>query len=224
MPGTSVPVSKHILKRPAAFLDFGGTGLIIALARCGRSGTFATDSEPNMFLDVKELAVRKLRIRKSYAPGAVDYHTSEFRQTEPLQVRATAELVEGQIRITGELQTRVEMVCARCLEPVTEEVSREFDLFYKPIATMTKEEQERLKLDDTEIAFFEGEGLFLTDVLAEQVLLALPMKAICRSDCRGLCPQCGVNLNNEECRCEAHVGDPRMAPLSRLKQDWFKKQ
>jgi uncharacterized protein len=177
-----------------------------------------------MFLDVKELAARKLRIRKSFAPGAVDYHTSDFRQSEPLEVRATAELIEGQIRITGDLHTRVELVCARCLEPVTEEVAREFDLFYKPIATMTKEEEERLKLDDTEIAFFKGDGLFLTDVLAEQVLLALPMKAICRSDCRGLCPQCGVNLNNEECRCEAHVGDPRMAPLARLKQDWFKKQ
>jgi len=176
-----------------------------------------------MFLDIKELAVRKLRIRKSFAPGTVDYHTNDFRQTEPLEVRATAELIEGQIRITGDLHTRVEMVCARCLEPVTEEVAREFDLFYKPIASMTKEEEERLKLDDTEIAFFKGDGLFLTDVLAEQVLLSLPMKAICRSDCRGLCPQCGVNLNNEECRCEAHVGDPRMAPLARLKQDWFKK-
>jgi len=177
-----------------------------------------------MFLDVKELAVRKLRIRKSYAPGTVDYKTGDFRQVEPLEVRATAELVEGQIRITGELHTRLEMVCARCLEPVHEDISREFDLFYKPLAAITKEEEERLKLDDTEIAFFEGEGMFLADVLAEQVLLALPMKAICRSDCRGLCPQCGVNLNNEECRCESHAADPRMAPLSRLKQDWFKKQ
>jgi uncharacterized protein len=177
-----------------------------------------------MFLDVKDLAARKIRIRKSYAPGAVDYHTSDFRQSEPLEVRATAELLEGQIRITGDLHTRVEMVCARCLEPVTEDVAREFDLFYRPIASMTREEEDRLKLDDTEIAFFEGEGLFLTDVLAEQVLLALPMKAICRSDCRGLCAQCGVNLNNEECRCEVHVADPRMAPLARLKQDWLKKQ
>ena len=177
-----------------------------------------------MFLDVKDLAVRKLRIRKSYAPGAVDYRTGDFRQAEPLEVRATAELVEGQIRVTGELHTRLEMVCARCLEPVHEDISREFDLFYKPVLTMTKEEEERLKLDDTEIAFFEGEGMFLADVLAEQVLLALPMKAICRSDCRGLCPQCGVNLNNEECRCESHTADPRIAPLARLKQDWFKKQ
>jgi uncharacterized protein len=177
-----------------------------------------------MFLDVKELAVRKLRIRKSYAPGTVDYRTGDFRQVEPLEVRATAELVEGQIRVTGELHTRLEMVCARCLESVHEDIAREFDLFYKPLAAITKEEEERLKLDDTEIAFFEGEGMFLADVLAEQVLLALPMKAICRSDCRGLCPQCGVNLNNEECRCESHAADPRMAPLSRLKQDWFKKQ
>ena len=138
-------------------------------------------------------------------------------------MRATAELLEGQIRITGDLDTRVEMVCARCLEPVTEDVARDFDLFYRPIASMTREEEDRLKLDDTEIAFFEGEGLFLTDVLAEQVLLALPMKAICRSDCRGLCAQCGVDLNNEECRCEVHVADPRTAPLARLKQDWLKK-
>src|ERR1700694_5706770 len=177
-----------------------------------------------MFLDVKELAARKIRIRKSYAPGTVDYRTGDFRQVEPLEVRATAEMVEGQIRITGELHTRLELVCARCLEPVLEEVSREFDLFYRPMQSISREEEMRLRQDDTEIAFFEGEGLFLADVLAEQVLLALPMKVICRSDCRGLCPQCGVNLNNEECRCEAHVADPRTAPLARLKQDWFKKQ
>jgi uncharacterized protein len=177
-----------------------------------------------MFLDVKELAVHKLRLHKSYAPGAVDYHTSDFGQVDPLEVRATAELVDGQIRISGELHTRLELVCARCLEPVIEEVSREFDLYYRPIQSMTQEEEFRLKLDDTEIAFFEGEGLFLADVLAEQVLLAIPMKVICRGDCRGLCPHCGANLNTDDCRCEAHGTDARLAPLSRLKQDWFKKQ
>ena len=177
-----------------------------------------------MFLDVKELAVRKICLRQSYAPGAVDYHTGEFCQVDPLEVCATAEMVEGQIRITGELHTRLEFVCARCLEPVLEEVRREFDLFYRPMQSIAREEEFRLKLDDTEIAFFEGEGLFLADVLAEQVLLAIPMKVICRSDCRGLCPCCGANLNSDECRCETHAADSRLAPLTRLKQDWFKKQ
>jgi uncharacterized protein len=183
----------------------------------------AGGAEP-MFLDVKELAVRKLRIRKSYAPGSIDYRSSEIRQAEPLEVTATAELIDGQIRVAGEFETKIEMVCARCLEPVTEEVHRQFDLFYSPVPKGTKPEEERLRDDEADIGFYEGEGIFLADVLSEQVLLAVPMKAICRSDCRGLCSQCGVNLNHEECRCETHAADPRMAPLARLKQEWLKKQ
>jgi len=178
----------------------------------------------DVFLDVKDLAVRKLRIRKSYAPGSVDYHTSEIKQVAPVEVTATAELLEGQIRIEGQLETKIEMVCARCLEPVVEDVNRSFDLLYAPLPKGAKPKEDRLKDDDTEIGFFEGDGLFLADVLREQVLLALPLKVICQSDCRGLCPNCGANLNHEECRCETHATDPRLAPLARLKQDWLKKQ
>ena len=177
-----------------------------------------------MFLDVHELAIKKIRIRKNYAPGTLDFHSGDFRQLEPLEVRATAELVDNQIRIYGTLHTRLELICARCLETVVEEVSKNFDLFYRPMASIARDEEVRLKLDDTEMAFFEGDGLFLADVLAEQVNLSLPMKVICRSDCRGLCPHCGANLNQEECRCESHAADPRLAPLARLKQDWSKKQ
>ena len=66
-----------------------------------------------MFLDVKELAVRKQLIRKSYAPGSIDYQTGEMKQIEPLEVNATAELLDGQIRIAGDIETKVELVCAR---------------------------------------------------------------------------------------------------------------
>jgi uncharacterized protein len=166
-----------------------------------------------MFLDVKELAVRKLRIRKTYAPGSIDFHSAEIKQIEPLEVTATAELLESQIRVEGNLETKIELVCARCLEPVVEDVSRSFDLFYAPLPKDEKPTVDQLKDDDTEIGFYKGE-----------VLLALPLKVICQSDCRGLCPNCGANLNHEECRCETHATDPRMAPLARLKQDWLKKQ
>ena len=177
-----------------------------------------------MFLDLKDLAVRRLPIRKSYAPGSIDFHSVEIRQAVPLEVTATAELLEGQIRIEGNLETKIELVCARCLEPVVEDVSRAFDLFYAPLPKGEKPKEDRLKDDETEIGFFVGEGLFLADVIKEQVLLALPLKVICQSDCRGLCANCGANLNHEECRCETHATDPRMAPLARLKQDWLKKQ
>jgi len=177
-----------------------------------------------MFLDVKELAVRKLRIHKLYPQGTIDYHTEEFQQVEPLEVRGTAELVEGQIRLRGELHTRVELVCARCLDPVTEEISREFDLVYRPMNAIRTNEETQIGGDETEVAFFEGPGFFLADALAEQVNLAMPMKAICRSDCRGLCAQCGANLNHEDCHCQTHPADPRLAPLARVKQVWCKKQ
>jgi uncharacterized protein len=178
----------------------------------------------DMFLDINELAIHKIRIHKSYAPDAIDFHTTEFKLAEPLVVRAVAELLDGQIRIKGTLQTRIELVCARCLDEISEGISRDFDLFYRPAKELTEEEAVRLKDEDTEVGFFQGEGMFLSDILAEQMLLILPMKVICRSDCRGLCPHCGANMNSEECRCEVHSMDPRLAPLARLKQEWFKKQ
>ncbi|MGA9594136.1 MAG: hypothetical protein WBS18_13640, partial [Candidatus Acidiferrales bacterium] len=102
-----------------------------------------------MFLDVNELAVRKIRIRKSYTPGTLDFHSGEFRQVEPLEVRATAELVEGQIRIYGNLHTRVELVCARCLDTLVEEISRDFDLYYRSMTSFNPDDELQLRLDDT---------------------------------------------------------------------------
>ena len=60
-----------------------------------------------MFLDVKDLAVRKVHIRKSYAPGSIDYGMSEVKQAEPLEVNATAELLEGQIRVSANWKPRL---------------------------------------------------------------------------------------------------------------------
>src|SRR5260370_33235028 len=178
----------------------------------------------SMFLDVKELAVPQLNIRKGYAPAKIDFRTAELKQIEPLEVVATAELIDAQIRIDGQLETKIELQCARCLEPVVEDVQRPFDLFYSPMPKIAKPEEERLKDLDADIGFYAGDGLFLTDVLVEQVLLAVPMKAICRSDCRGVCAAGGANLNHEEGRCETHAPDPRVAPPAGVKQDWRKRQ
>src|SRR5256884_6944383 len=107
-----------------------------------------------MFLDVKELAVRKLRIHKAYAPGSIDFHSAEIKQIEPLEVNATAELLEGQIRVEGNFETKMELVCARCLEPVAEEVSSSFDLFYAPLpkgANLVKHREDRSEEHTSEL-------------------------------------------------------------------------
>src|SRR5438132_6179618 len=101
----------------------------------------------DMIRDDNEWAIHKLRIRKTYAPGSIDFHSAEIKQVEPLEVTATAELLEGQIRIDGTLETKIELVCARCLEPVVEEVSRTFDLVYAPLPKDIKHTQDRLNVD-----------------------------------------------------------------------------
>src|SRR5260370_38878632 len=109
-----------------------------------------------MVLDVKEEAVRNLRNGRRYARGSIDFHSAEMERGEPLEVTATAELLESQIRIEGNFETKIELVCARCLEPVVEDVSRTFDLFYAPLPKDAKPKEDRLKDDDTEIGFYQG--------------------------------------------------------------------
>ena len=168
-----------------------------------------------MFLDVKDLAVRKQVIRKTYAPGSIDYHASEMKQVGPLEVNATAELFDSDIRIDGHLETKVELSCARCLEPVVEDVHRDFDLSYAPLPKQSKPEEERLKDDDADVGFYKGDGLFLTDVLTEQVLLAVPMKAICRSDCREFSMlQAGYSANPSSTRKELPCSPSKFATTS----------
>src|SRR5438552_3083915 len=140
----------------------------------------------SMFLDVKELAVHKLNIRKRYAPGNIDYHTADLKQIEPLEVVATAELIESQIRVSGQLDTKIELQCERCLATVRVDLNLRFNLLSSPLHKLKNMEEVRLQDLDADNGFYKGDGQFLTDVLVEQVLLAVQMKDNYRSDCRGL--------------------------------------
>ena len=106
------------------------------------------------------------------------------------------------IRLRGKLETDLEVSCARCLEPVQLPVKRGFDLLYRPLGTDAGHEELSVTDAEAEIGYYQGEGLLLEDTLREQVLLAVPLKALCREDCKGLCPHCGKNLN---VKARAHV-------------------
>ncbi len=90
-----------------------------------------------------------------------------------------------------------------------------FDLFYRPPPAI---EADELKIDEgeAEIGFYEGLGLELADVIKEQILLALPVKRVCREDCKGICPVCGANRNEVACDCHEKPADDRWAALKNL--------
>jgi uncharacterized protein len=143
----------------------------------------------------------------------LDYHGAEFRQTTPLKLHATAELLGEEIRIQGRLDTRLESTCDRCLGGVEIPVSCDFDLFYRPMASIAKEEEIEIPAGEMEIGFFSGDGIELADVATEQVILSVPMKVICRTECRGLCPVCGANRNLASCKCAPPQPDSPFASL-----------
>ena len=122
------------------------------------------------------------------------------------------------IRLVGNVAAQLEFSCARCLEPVGHRVNRDFDLIYRPLGVDRRADEVSISESETEIGYYQGEGLLLEDVLREQVLLATPVRALCREECKGLCPQCGRNRNTEQCQCEPHPSDTRWEALSDIKK------
>ena len=178
-----------------------------------------------MFLDIKELELHPLEFKEEFQPGVIDLG-NEVRQATPLKAAGRAELVEEHhgkhkiikdIRLRGRLSAGLELQCARCLEPVPQEVARDFELLYRPLGADAGRDELSVTDAEAEIGYYQGEGILLEDVLREQVLLALPLKITCRDECKGLCPHCGKNLNQEQCSCAVPADDPRWAALKEIR-------
>lgn len=179
-----------------------------------------------MFISIQDLELRNLEFRQEFPPEAIDLGP-DIGQSQPLRARGHAELVEehrgkkgvlADIRLVGEVEAHLELKCARCLEPVTREVASKFDLLYRPLGSDAGVDEREVGVAEAEVGYYTGEGLLLEDVLREQVLLGLPLKAVCREDCKGLCPRCGRNLNLEPCACTAPAPDARWSALKDLKE------
>ena len=178
-----------------------------------------------MLIRIKDLGLQRLEFNETFQPGAIDLG-SEYTQVSPLQATGRAELIEenrghknilDDIRIVGKLDTEVEVACARCLEPVRQPLHRDFELLYRPQGADKTKEEAAVSKGETEISYYEGDGLLLEDVLREQVLLEAPYRALCQENCKGLCPTCGSNLNSGPCPCKEVQPDPRWNALGNLR-------
>lgn len=171
-----------------------------------------------MFFSLQELEIKKVRFDTAFSPGEIQYEEG-LRQATPLQVAGSAELLAhtlGEIRIQGHLSVRMRSECDRCLEPAEFPIDTNLDLFYRPAVRADFEEDIEIDAGESEIAFYDGGGIKLEDVLREYILLSMPMQRTCREDCRGICPVCGQNLNVQQCGCEAKPVDDRWAALKKV--------
>ena len=134
-----------------------------------------------------------------------------------LRFQGEARLAGEGLRLRGHLHGDIAPACARCLEPIPMTVDRDLDLLYQPESVIGESAEVEIHTADTEVGFFAGGGVDVAEVAREQILLALPMQPLCRSDCRGLCPKCGANLNQGPCSC-APAADDRWSALKTLRK------
>jgi uncharacterized protein len=173
-----------------------------------------------LFLGIQELQVRKIKFDTDFAAGEIDFGLAEVRQAGPLHVQGEAELLNdtlGEVRIRGRMNVDLSLQCDRCLEPVRYSVDGPFDLFYRPTPKGSLPHEVAIDEGESQIGFYEGGGMALEDVLREHVLLSLPMHQVCREECAGICPKCGVNRNTGQCACTEEVVDDRWAALRELR-------
>ena len=170
-----------------------------------------------MLLDLSKLHGLRQHVEHTFQPSAFDPQDEAYRVVAPVELSMDVEKSGADVfLVTGRAASRLEFECSRCAEPFEVPVDAAFELRYVPQALNAGEEEREVEEDDLTTAFYSEGVLDVIDLLREQFMLALPMKPLCTEACRGLCPECGANLNRTECGCAPVWEDPRLAPLKGL--------
>jgi uncharacterized protein len=174
---------------------------------------------------ISDLEREPIEFDLELAPGAVDLG-EEAAQQGPLAASGSAEVIHehrgpkdivADIRLRGSFKGSFEVPCARCVEPVSIPLAADFDLIFRPAAADAEAAERSITAPETEIGYYLNDSLALEDVLREQVLLSLPVRTLCKPDCKGLCPRCGINRNCQTCSCPVGPSDPRWTALAGLR-------
>ncbi|MGH7963270.1 MAG: YceD family protein [Candidatus Binatia bacterium] len=150
-------------------------------------------------------------VNRLLAPG----DEAEYRLTTPLQVQITHQRSGEDLLFSGALHGELVGRCARCLEEYPLTCAYGFSVVLTPQRIVGREIE--LSRADLSASFYSGETIDLSALIQEQLLLALPSQPLCHEDCRGLCAQCGANLNVDPCECQPTWKDPRLDILSTLR-------
>lgn len=178
-----------------------------------------------MEFKIVELEKEPIEFDLLYSPGTIDFG-EEAAQKGPMATEGRAEVIHehrgpreivADIRLRGHFAGRFEVPCARCVEPVAIPIEADFDLIFRPIGVDAGPQERAISAGETEIGYYQKDSLLLEDVLREQVLLSLPVRTLCKPDCKGLCPRCGQNRNSQPCSCNEGPSDPRWEALAGLR-------
>ncbi len=171
----------------------------------------------DLLLDLSQMREARGRVDRSIAASVLPLSGDEaFRVQAPVHLAFDIFKDGLQFRLVGGVRTTLALSCGRCLDDIELPVDLPFDLLYLPHAKNAGEGEVEVEDDDMATAFYSDEQIDLGQLVLEQFYLAVPMKPLCRESCRGLCPECGTNLNTGTCSCTRERVDPRLEGLRAL--------
>ena len=171
-----------------------------------------------MKLDLTRYRQPVSHFTRTFQSGEVASEAGTYQIVAPVELDFDIHKDKDKFRLEGHLRTELELPCSRCLEPFRFAVDADFDQRYLPASAASADPDREVQEDDLETSYYSDDQIDLAELMREQFYLALPMKPLCRDDCRGLCPQCGTNLNTGTCDCSPVWEDPRLAALKAIRE------
>ncbi len=173
-----------------------------------------------MLLDLREMRGSEDRVERTFDLRALATDSGDdYTVAAPVRL-SLRRLKDGvKYRLVGSVTATLRQQCCRCLEGFNVATDLPVDLMYLPHSENSGEGESELSDEDLSTAFYREEQIDLEQMVREQFQLSLPMKPLCRDDCGGLCPACGINRNRESCSCDTSWRDPRLAALETLLSD-----
>jgi len=170
-------------------------------------------------IDLSHLPPEGLRLERRVNSNALKIREEDWESQGDLLFELFLQGNAGKTLVEGSFAAGITFNCHRCLERTSLDLRRSFHLTYvaRDTAGSSKEEIE-LSANELEVAYLDGQFLSLQEMLREQIYLALPMKLLCKTDCRGLCIHCGADLNEVECACPTEQIDLRWITLKKIAQ------
>jgi uncharacterized protein len=169
-----------------------------------------------MRIELENLEGGKGDFAHVYQPDDLNPVDERISLTEPATVSGKVRLAGNEVFVNGQVETRAQVECDRCLQPVETPVNTDFALEYMTGSEYESGTAAELTEAEMSVSVFDGEAVDVDEIVKEQIVLAVPTRMLCSEDCKGICPECGADRNKGDCNCTTDDIDPRWAALKNL--------
>lgn len=155
-----------------------------------------------------------------YKEADLQIAVREDAEKENAHVSITVHRYGKRVLINGIAGMSSFFTCSRCLKQFYLPLSADFEVEYLPAPKVSGAVEQELTAEELEAGFYHSDEINVEDLISEQMLLAVPMKPLCKLDCQGICPKCGKDLNDGFCGCKEDEIDSRLMPLKKIKESF----